>query len=116
MIYNHTERSIVCHEVETAFTFVARFKGLMFREQIKSTKGLLLAPCNSVHMFFMRFPIDVVFVDREYKVVAIELALKPWRVSKVYKTALYALELPAGRARDRVAVGNVLEFVVESEH
>lgn len=111
MIYNHTERNIVCHEVETAFTFVARFKGLMLKENIDVTKGLLLAPCNSVHMFFMRFPIDVVFIDRYYKVVGIELALKPWRMSKVYKAAWYALELPAGRAKDSgVSVGDVLEL------
>lgn len=111
MIYNHTQRTIVCQEVETAFTFLARFKGLMFRERMQATKGVLLAPCRSVHMFFMRFAIDVVFVDKYYKVVGVEIGLKPWRVSKVYKTARYALELPAGRARDAgIAVGDVLEF------
>jgi len=111
VIYNHTKRNIVCQEVETAFTFVARFKGLMFREQINATKGLLLAPCDSVHMFFMRFPIDVVFIDKHYKVVGIELGLKPWRMSRRYKTARFALELPAGRAKDSgVVVGDVLEL------
>lgn len=111
MIYNHTQRNIVCQEVETAFTFFARLKGVMFREKLYTDRGLLLAPCNSVHMFFMRFSIDVVFIDRQYKVVGIELALKPWRVSRQYRTARYALELPAGRAKDAgVAVGDVLEF------
>ena len=113
MIYNHTQKSMVCQEVETAFTFFARFKGLMFREKIHVDGGLLLAPCSSVHMFFMRFPIDVVFVDKDYKVVGIELALKPWHMSKLYKTARYALELPAGKAHTTgITVGDLLELTL----
>ena len=111
MIYNHTKRNIVCQEVETAFTFLARFKGLMFRKKLIA-EGLLLAPCSSVHMFFMRFPIDVVFIDKHYRVVGVELGLKPWGLSQMHKTARYALELPAGKANNSgVSVGDVLEFV-----
>jgi len=102
----------VCLKVENAFTFFARFRGLMFRAKLLASSGLLLSPCNMVHMCFMRFPIDVVFVDRYYKVVGKEVGLKPWTVSKRYVKARYALELPAGWTEAAgVEIGDVLEFM-----
>lgn len=86
----------------------------MFRNKLAATQGLLLAPCSSIHMFFMRFAIDVVFLDRRLRVVGIEQGLKPWRLSTVYPEAYYALELAAGRAQEAgVRVGDVLELVSE---
>ncbi|MBS3938170.1 MAG: DUF192 domain-containing protein [Peptococcaceae bacterium] len=97
MIYNYSRQAVVCQEVDIASTFLGRLCGLMFRTSIKATAGLLLTPCRAVHTCFMRFPVDVVFVDRHCRVVGIEMGIKPWRISKVYRTARYALEVPAGR-------------------
>lgn len=114
MIYNHTKRTVVCQEVERAQTFFARLKGLIGREKLDIGTGMLLSPCNSVHMFFMRFPLDIVFIDKTYRVVGVEVGLAPGRWSKRYSTARYALELPAGQAEAAgLAVCDVLEFVIK---
>ena len=58
-------------EILIADTFLTRFAGLMFRKKLPSATGLYLAPCNSVHMCFMRFAIDVVYLDKEHNIIKI---------------------------------------------
>ena len=71
---------------------------------------MLLTPEPSVHMFFMRFPIDAVFLDRDHKVVGIRHDLRPWKVAGV-RGAHATLELPAGTAASAgLEVGDVLAF------
>jgi len=102
----------VCQEVELAFTFLARFRGLMLKSFLSPHKGILLSPCSSVHMFFMRFAIDAVFIDKNWRVVGVEDRLKPWCISKYYPAAYYVLELPAGRATQAgITVGDCLEYL-----
>ena len=58
--------------------------------------GLVIEPCNSIHMFFMRYPLDIIFLDKEGKVVFMYRAIKPWRVGRIVKGAKLAIELPVG--------------------
>jgi uncharacterized membrane protein (UPF0127 family) len=86
-------------------------RGLLGRRELPVGEGLLLQPAPSVHMFFMRFPIDVVFCDRDLRVVDVRSNLRPWRTASK-RGARAALELPAGEAARRgVEVGDVLELV-----
>ena len=71
--------------------------GLLGRRGLAPGEGLLIAHTGSVHMFFMRFAIDVVFVDRARTIVKIVPTLRPWRVAMA-RRAKSALELPAGTA------------------
>jgi uncharacterized membrane protein (UPF0127 family) len=89
---------MLAENCEVARTFVARFKGLQLRKSLPAGSGLLITPCNSIHMFFMRFPIDAVFIDAEQTVLHIEEGIRPWRVSRVVRKARSVLELPAGTA------------------
>ena len=75
-------------------------RGLLGRDGLDSGEGLLLKPCGSVHTFFMRFPIDVVFLDRELEVVAVSAEVRPWRAARA-RGAKAALELAAGEAARR---------------
>ena len=75
-------------------------KGLLGRSSLPPGEGLLLKPAGSVHTFFMRFPIDVVFLDRELHVVAVAPELRAWRTAG-RRGAKAALELPAGEAARR---------------
>ncbi len=110
MLYNNTRDCIVASQVENAFTFFARFKGLMLRASLPEGQALSLAPCPSVHMFFMRFSLDVIFADKDYRVVGIEENLRPWKISKTYRNAHFAIELPTGTvSRTRTQVGDLLE-------
>ena len=85
-------------EVRVARSLWARFWGLMGRRSLHEGHGVLLTPCTSVHTFFMRFPIDVVFLDRNGRVVKIIPAMKPWRTALGGRGARSALELEAGAA------------------
>jgi uncharacterized membrane protein (UPF0127 family) len=72
-------------------------RGLLGRTSLEPGSGMLIDAAPSVHMFFMRFPIDVVFLDRDWTVLRVVHALKPWRVAGA-RRAVAALELPAGTA------------------
>ena len=91
----------VASVVELAVTRAARRRGLLGRDALDLSAGMMLAPCVSVHTAFMRFPIDVVFVDREGVVRKIVRDLKPWRIAASPR-ADAAIELAAGVERDVV--------------
>lgn len=92
-----------------ADTFFLRLRGLMFRKILPSATGLLLAPCNNVHMCFMRFAIDVVYVDKEFNIKKIVTNLRPWIGLSMCNTAWAVLEMTAGEAeRCGLAVGQKL--------
>ena len=72
-------------------------RGLLGRDGLAQGEGLLIKPCGSVHTFFMRFPIDVVFLDRELSVVDVRPELRSWRTAGA-RGAKVTLELAAGEA------------------
>lgn len=110
-VTNATKGTVVADDVRIAKSVWARFRGLMGRKSLSDGQGLLLDPCSSVHMFFMRFPIDVVFLDRDNKVVKVAPHLKPYRAALGGKRSKKALELPAGSAEwARIEPGDVLTF------
>ncbi len=101
---------LIANRVERADTFFSRLCGLMFRKQLAAQTGLLLEPCPQIHTCFMRFAIDVVFLDRNNRVVAVLENFKPWRMSKFYPSSRCTLELPGGTLHGRVHVGDELIF------
>jgi uncharacterized membrane protein (UPF0127 family) len=102
------DSTVVCERCAVADRMLARMRGLLGHKDFPAGDGILLRPCPSVHTLFMRFPIDVVFLDREGEVLKIVENLKPWRTAGA-RRAHSALELPAGEAaRVGVAVGDRL--------
>ena len=86
-------------------------RGLLGRSSLAEGEGLLITHCNSIHMFFMRFPIDVVFIDREGRVVGLLEKIRPWRLSPIFLAATKAIELPAGTiARTATLPGDRIEL------
>jgi uncharacterized membrane protein (UPF0127 family) len=85
---------LVCR-CRVATSFASRFRGLMGVARLPRGSGLLLPGTSSVHTHFMRFPIDVVFLDSERRIVSVVRALRPWRLAAA-KTAASVLELAAG--------------------
>jgi uncharacterized membrane protein (UPF0127 family) len=84
-------------------------RGLLGRRDLALDEGILLRPAGSIHTFFMRFPIDAVFLDREGGVLRIAQSVRPWRTAAA-RGARSVLELRAGEcARRGLAVGDVLE-------
>ena len=78
-----------------ADSFFARFKGLMLKKSIGEEEGIFFTNVNRIHTSFMRFPIDVVYFDEEYKVLHIE-TVKPWKLGSKVKGAKHVLELNVG--------------------
>jgi len=101
---------IVCERCVLANTALARMRGLLGRREFPPGEGLLLRPASSVHMAFMRFPIDAVFLDRHGRVLKIARELRPWRTAGA-RRAKAVVELPAGEAaRQNIEPGARLVF------
>ena len=91
---------VVCEQLLVATRPLRRMRGLLGRASLPPGEGILLRPAGSVHTFFMRFPIDVVFLDREDVVVGIERSLAPWKTAG-RRGAKAVVELAAGECDRR---------------
>jgi uncharacterized protein len=91
------EGEVVCPQCVVADTPLRRMKGLLGRSRLEEDEGMLIQPASSIHTWFMRFPIDVVFLDRELRVRRVVEAVRPWRFAFGWR-ARAVLELPAGAA------------------
>jgi uncharacterized protein len=110
-VVNRTRGTMLGDRVRLANDLPGRLRGFLFRPPPAAGEGILLSPCRAVHMYSVRFPLDVVFISETGQVVATYRDLRPWRRSRVHGSALHALELPAGtiRATD-TAVGDLLSW------
>ena len=98
-----TEGQVLCERCEIADGFISRGRGLLGRATLPSGHGLLIRPTWSVHTAFMRFAIDVVFLDAELTVLKLARNLHPWRAASRLR-AHSVLELAAGEC-DRLGIG-----------
>jgi uncharacterized membrane protein (UPF0127 family) len=99
---------IVCEQGVVAATSWSRSKGLLGRSGLGEQEGLWIQPTSSIHMWFMRFPIDVIWAAEDGRVIKLVVNIKPWRMS-FCRGAKVALELPVGAiARSGVQVGDHL--------
>ncbi len=109
-ILNVSKGTVVAEDVAVARSFWGRFRGLMLRRGMASGEALLIEPSASIHTAFMRFPIDVVFLDREKRVVKVAENVRPFRA--VLSRGHSALELSAGSAgKANIAEGDRLVIV-----
>jgi uncharacterized protein len=100
--------TIVCERCLLAETALTRMRGLLGRRQLPNGEGILLKPASSVHMAFMRFAIDAVFLDADLRVLKIAADLRPWRMAGA-RGAKSVLEIAAGEAGRRgLSVGDRL--------
>ena len=107
---NLTRNTVLGQAVELADTSAKRRTGLLKHERLEPGHGLWIVPCESVHTFFMKFAIDLVYVDKKNKVRKVRNDVGPWRLSACL-TAHSILELPAGTARQTgTLAGDELAF------
>jgi len=95
-IINITRNIVLADNAAMADTALTRLKGLLGRNGLKKGEALVIRPSNSIHMFFMRFAIDAVFVDKRNHVIAVRKNIQPWSVSPVFWKSFYLIELAAG--------------------
>jgi uncharacterized protein len=95
-IENTTKKTILAEHGVSAVSFLARTRGLLGKKSFPAGQALIIAPCNSIHTFFMQFPIDVLFLDKDGYVVAAISSMQPYRISSLYYKAVSVVELPSG--------------------
>ena len=110
-VSNLTRGTVLATRLEVADSGKKRSKGLLGRKGLEPGGGLWIVPCESVHTFFMQFPIDLVYLDRKYRVKKVRHSVGPWRLSACL-SAHSILELPAGTIRStQTQAGDTLEMV-----
>jgi uncharacterized membrane protein (UPF0127 family) len=111
-LVNRRNGAVLAERVERAASVRARLKGLLGRTSLPEGEALCIAPCTSIHTFFMKFPIDAAFLRRDGLLLRAIGDLRPWRATRVYPAAAMVLELPAGTLeRTSTREGDVLDLV-----
>ncbi|SHH96974.1 DUF192 domain-containing protein [Clostridium grantii] len=108
-IKNKTKNLIVSKEVIIAKNFYSRLKGLLGKENLPENQCLIIYPCKSIHTFFMKFPIDAVFIDKNYKVLKILKNIKPGKTSSYVKKSWAVIEMPVNTlVESKISTGDEL--------
>jgi uncharacterized membrane protein (UPF0127 family) len=108
-LHNQTQDTILVERGRVANNVWTRFKGLIGVRGLPQGDGLAIIPSSGVHCMFMSIPIDVVYVNRDHRVVALDPEMKPWAVGRIHRGVHYVIELPSGTiARTGTQVGDQL--------
>jgi uncharacterized membrane protein (UPF0127 family) len=95
-IINKTRNTTLADKAQRADSFFSRLKGLLGRQGLNEGEGLVITRCSSIHTFFMRFKIDVAFLDRHNRVIVMANSLPPARLVATMFRGKLAIELPPG--------------------
>lgn len=102
----------ISQDVNIADNYLKRLKGLMFTSELSPQSSLYIYPCSGVHTYFMNYSIDVLYLDKDNIIIAVDEDMKPGRLGKYHKNAVAAVELPSGRIREtRTKVGHAIILI-----
>ena len=108
-IYNSSQNKLIAGNVKIAKNFFSRTLGLLNKKFLTDDEGLVIKPCCSVHTFFMRFEIDVLFVDKNNKIIALYEKVKPYKILPVHFKSFYVIELAEGSiSRKGIKIGDII--------
>jgi uncharacterized membrane protein (UPF0127 family) len=111
-VVNLAQSTMLASSVVVADTSKTRRRGLLGRESLSPGEGLWIIPCESVHTIFMRFPIDLIYLDRQKRIKKLRSDVNPWRLSACF-SADSVLELAAGSiGASRSKLGDMLDFTL----
>ena len=102
--FNRSSGKELVRDLSVAASVFSRAKGLLGKEVLPQGEGLLIRPCKGVHTFLMKFPIDVIFLDKNNRIIAAIEDLPPQRMTRMLFSAACVLELPAGTVRASATV------------
>jgi len=109
-IANKTQDVVITKKASFASSFWLKSKGLMFKKKLSEDEVLFFKKAPSIHTCFMHFPIDIVFLDKNKRIIKITKALKPWRMTHCFKSS-FTLEFSAEKAKKiPLRLGDILEF------
>jgi uncharacterized membrane protein (UPF0127 family) len=103
---------VVSEDVIKADSFIKRLKGLMFTKKLSSQSALYIYPCSGIHTYFMNYNIDVLYLDINNTILAIDEDMQPGKFGKYIKDSVAVIELPKGKAKETsTKIGQVVELV-----
>src|SRR5271166_6814139 len=110
-VVNTTRHTMLGEQISVAGTSLSRLLGLLGKRRLEPSTGLLIIPSQAIHTVAMRFAIDVIFVDRQWRVVHVRPAMVPYRMTGIHWKARCVLELPSGQiAQTSTAIGDQLSI------
>ncbi len=109
---NLTAKKELAGDVSVASNILKRIKGLLGTNELNIGEAMWIRPCTSIHTFFMRFPIDVILLNKQNRIIALRKGLRPNRMTPIYLQAASVLELPEGIiCATSTRVGDEIEFL-----
>jgi hypothetical protein len=111
IICNLTRNTLIADKAITANTMFKRMAGLLGRDRFNSGEALVITPCRSIHMLFMKFPLDIIFIDRANTVVGLCPNIRPFQFSPFFPRSHSAIETPAGTiAASQTQMGDSIQI------
>ena len=95
-IYNSSQNNLIAADVRVARNFFSRSIGLISKKILSDNEALIIKPCCSIHTLFMKFDIDVLFVNNKNEIIALYERVKPWRILPIHWNSSYVIELAPG--------------------
>ena len=113
-VINTSKNTLLADEARMANTFFTRLIGLLNRNSLRKGEALILTPSNCIHSLFMRFTIDVIFLDKAGKVIKTLPAFKPFRLSQIYFNSHSVIELPENALKfSQTQPGDIIKILSE---
>src|SRR4051812_15578721 len=110
-VQNETRNVSLVSKGHLANNFWTRLRGLVGVKELPAGDGLLIQPCNQIHCMFMSIAIDVLYIGRDDRVLAVDVAMRPWAMGRLIRGGKSVLELPAGTiAATGTQVGDQLQI------
>ena len=110
-IFNVAKGAVIAQQAKLTVSFGQRMKGLLGQDSLVANEALILKPCSSIHTFFMRFAIDVLFLDKNMRIVRLIQNMPPNRLSPIVWASKMAIELPAGKiSQTNTQIGDRIEI------
>ena len=115
-VQNIRSQKILGTQIRCAQSFRDRLIGLLSTKELPHNKGLWITPCRSIHTFFMKFSIDVLFLSDQMEVIKMHSNMKPFRITPCYSKAKTVLELPSGTIHSsQTQLGDILSITNTSQ-
>lgn len=110
------ENIVIAENLIMAKTFLKRLKGLMFTKELSPQSAIYIYPCSAIHTFFMNYNIDVLYLDINNIIIAIDENMRPGKIGKARRNAVAVVELNGGRVKEAsIRVGQTVQFFKREE-
>lgn len=111
-LVNKSSNTVISENFMIADTYFKRLKGLMFTKELPIQDALQIIPCNQIHTFFMKYSIDVLYLDNNNNIIYMDEEFKPGKIGKRVKNSVSIIELPYGKIKSKgIIIGQAIELI-----